>query len=122
MTHHPTATEGHTLNIRILPFALLLGFAASACSQHDSLRSEAPQPPSAADQTMPVEMSCDAAKASAAIGQIATAEIQEQARTAAGADSVRTIGPDEMTTREFVEARLNLHVDDDNQVTSATCG
>lgn len=110
------------MNIRVLPFALVLSFAASACSQHDGLRSKAPTQELQMDEAAAAEKSCDAEKASAAVGQLATAEIQEQARNAADADSVRTIGPDEMTTREYIQARLNLHVDDSSRVTSATCG
>jgi hypothetical protein len=65
---------------------------------------------------------CDADAASGAIGQIATAAVIEQARMDAGAQTARTIAPDQVVTMEYLETRLNLKVDAGNVVTAVTCG
>jgi len=65
---------------------------------------------------------CDADAAAAAIGQAASADVVEQARTAAGAKTARVLKPGQIVTMEYLAGRLNVHVDDANVVTELTCG
>lgn len=65
---------------------------------------------------------CDAEAARGAIGQVATAEVVEGARRAAGADVVRTLAPGQMVTMEYHNSRLTLDVDDANVVVGVRCG
>jgi hypothetical protein len=48
--------------------------------------------------------------------------VVEQARSAAGADTARTLKPGETTTMEFNGNRLNIDVDANNMVTNVRCG
>lgn len=65
---------------------------------------------------------CDADAAAAAVGQAASADVVEQARTAAGAKTARVLRPGQIVTMEYLAGRLNVHVDDANVVTELTCG
>lgn len=65
---------------------------------------------------------CNADAARPAIGKIATAEVVEQARVAAGAEVARTLKPGQMVTMEFRAGRLNIDVDADNRITNVRCG
>ena len=47
---------------------------------------------------------------------------EEQARKDAGAESARTIGPDQMVTMDFNDKRLNLDTDAKGVVTAVRCG
>lgn len=77
-------------------------------------------PPTPEDDSM--SGPCNAEAASAAIGQVATPDVIEQARKDAGARMARTLAPDQMVTMEYLEGRLNIKVDDNNVVTGLTCG
>lgn len=46
----------------------------------------------------------------------------EEARSAAGADRVRTIKPGQMVTMEYHASRLTLDVDEHNIVVNVRCG
>lgn len=70
----------------------------------------------------PVAGRCDAAAASAYVGKAADAATIEAARKAAGAERVRTIKPDQMVTMEYLEGRLNLHLDANGRIARITCG
>lgn len=65
---------------------------------------------------------CDADAVQSLVGEQATDEVVEQARTDAGATLVRTLGPDEVVTLEYREGRLNVDVDDDGTITGLRCG
>lgn len=65
---------------------------------------------------------CDAKAAQSLVGQVATPEIAEQARAAAGARGVRVLKPGQMVTLEHNPGRLNLDVDEDNVIIRARCG
>ena len=56
------------------------------------------------------------------LGQEATADVVEQARSLAGADRVRTLAPDQMVTMEYHPSRLNLIVDGSNVIVEVRCG
>lgn len=67
-------------------------------------------------------VSCNADAARSIVGQTASADVVEQARTAAGADTARTLKPGQATTMEFKGDRLNIDVDANNKVTNVRCG
>ena len=70
----------------------------------------------------PMMRSCDAEAARDAIGKVATAEVVEQARRAAGAEVVRTLEPGQMVTMEYHPGRLNIDVDEQNVILDVRCG
>lgn len=75
--------------------------------------------PAAAPPTQP---DCNAQAAREAVGQVATADVVERARSAAGAQRARVLKPGQMVTMEFDAGRLNLDVDAANTVTNVRCG
>lgn len=114
-------------------FAAVLALALAGCADqtpdNDMMPPTADETPIAGDNNNSdndtndaLTGGCDAQAANAAIGQVATAEVIEQARQDAGAQLVRTIAPDQVITMEYHNSRLNLNVDDENVVTSVTCG
>lgn len=81
-----------------------------------------PAPPMS-DPTPPQSVSCnaDAAKANA-MGQVATAQVVEQARIDAGARMARVLKPGQMVTMEYAEGRLNIDVDAKHVIINLRCG
>lgn len=77
------------------------------------------QPPTTEEDQMDA---CNANAARVVVGRVATAEVIEQARVAAGATLVRTLKPGQMVTMEYRENRLNIDLDADNVVTNVRCG
>lgn len=65
---------------------------------------------------------CDASAAQSLVGQQATEDVVEQARSDAGADSARTLHPDQAVTMEYLEGRLNIDVDENGVITGLRCG
>lgn len=65
---------------------------------------------------------CNADAARSVVGQTASADVIDQARTAAGAETARTLSPGQATTMEFNGSRLNLDVDASNKITNVRCG
>lgn len=65
---------------------------------------------------------CNAEAARSIVGKSASSDVIEQARSAAGADTARTLKPGETTTMEFNGNRLNIDVDANNMVTNVRCG
>lgn len=93
----------------------------------DAMASTSPTPAStdtstSATTTSNSAMSCDAEAARSVVGQTASADLVEQARSAAGAETARTLKPGEVVTMEFNGNRLNLDVDASNTVTNVRCG
>lgn len=72
--------------------------------------------------TPPPPLSCDATAVQGLVGEASSDELVEQARTDAGADSVRVLKPGQAVTLEFNGARLNVEVDEDGRVVSLRCG
>lgn len=118
----------------VLPL-VLLGLAACAGNngtlsddeeQQQALLAARKALESAADTgpaaTEPPPPSCDAAPVQGLVGETASDELVEQARTDAGADSVRVLKPGQAVTLEFNGARLNVEVDEANQIVSLRCG
>ena len=65
---------------------------------------------------------CDADAARGVVGEIATADVVERARRAAGAQVARTLKPGQMVTMEYHPSRLNIDVDAGNRITNVRCG
>jgi hypothetical protein len=89
--------------------------ASSACT---------PMPPKAKATTPypPRLAQCQADPAQRFVGQSASEDVVEQAKTAAGANSVRVLKPGDAATMDFRDDRLNLHLDDNGAIARATCG
>jgi len=65
---------------------------------------------------------CDAGPAHTVIGRTLTPALQEEARKASGAETVRALAPGQVITMEYNSRRLTLQLNRDNVVTRATCG
>ena len=65
---------------------------------------------------------CDASKAQAYAGKVASADVAEAARKAAGAEVVRWLRPGMAVTMEYRVGRLNITIDDKNLITRINCG
>lgn len=70
----------------------------------------------------PVSGRCNAAPAQFAMGRNVDAALENEARTRAGAKTVRVLRPNQVVTMEFNAERLNLTVDDASRVTRVSCG
>ena len=114
----------------VLP-ALVLALSLSACAPAQDEQEEAvaqsEQRAEEASQPAPVEPpvaagACDDSQAQWAVGKTVTDADVEQARKDAGAESARTIGPDQMVTMDFNDKRLNLDTDAKGVVTAVRCG
>ncbi|KQX19061.1 MULTISPECIES: I78 family peptidase inhibitor [unclassified Sphingomonas] len=66
-------------------------------------------------------VACDAARVEAYVGRNGTA-VAEEARTAAGARSVRVIAPGQAVTMDFRRDRLNIETDASGTVVRVSCG
>ncbi|MET0581678.1 MAG: I78 family peptidase inhibitor [Pseudoxanthomonas sp.] len=97
---------------------LTLGLSLCSCAQIPAADATSPSAP-VADATSPEH--CDASKATAAVGQPPTAEVQEQARAGAGAELVRVLKHDQPITKEFRVGRLNLVLDAQGLIASVNC-
>ena len=86
----------------------------SACSSAPAT-GQAPAP-------APVSGRCNATPAQFAEGRAADAALENEARTRAGAKTVRVLRPNQVVTMEFNAERLNLAVDDAGRVTRVSCG
>jgi hypothetical protein len=96
-----------------LAVALTLPIALSAC---------AGGPAASAPASAPSSGPCNAAPAQFAVDRNANAALEEEARTRAGAKTVRVLKPGQMVTMEFNAERLSLTVDDAGRVTRVSCG
>jgi hypothetical protein len=114
-----------------LAAALLMALGACATTEESSsmTSAESAMPESTATTTAPpvgdttnVAVSCNAEAARGVVGQAATSTSIEQARSAAAAESVRTLKPGQATTMEFNGNRLNVDVDASNIITNVRCG
>jgi Peptidase inhibitor I78 family len=123
--------------MRVSRYALtsmvLAGWLAGACSSHNGRVASPSEPigsvtppsdrsPTAPPQPPPASGTCDASKAQWAIGERATSEVLERARTAARAAIARFIRPNEAITMEYSPGRLNLGLDKRDVVMGVTCG
>ncbi|MGH8027658.1 MAG: I78 family peptidase inhibitor [Pseudoxanthomonas sp.] len=115
----------------LLPAAALLTLCLAACTpkpdeqeqalaQSEERAEEAAQP---APPTPPAAATaCDDSQAQWAIGKKVTDAEVEQARKDSGAETARTLKPNQMVTMEFNANRLNLDLDEAGTVTAIRCG
>lgn len=69
----------------------------------------------------PPRCNAEAAKA-AAIGQTADAATVERVRVQAGGHTVRVLKPGQAITKEYLDGRVNVHVDEKNVIVEVGCG
>jgi hypothetical protein len=101
---------------------MVLGVAVvmmSGCSSPSTSSGETHQETST-NQGIPTR--CDATAAQFAMGKAASPALLEQARTKAGAQTARTLGPNDMVTLEYRSERLNFNTDQTGKVTRINCG
>ncbi|MPQ86225.1 hypothetical protein F0170_20890 [Pseudomonas sp. MAFF 730085] len=65
---------------------------------------------------------CESKAAEFAVGQKASPQLLDQARTRAGAQNARILKPNDMVTLEYRSDRLNLNTDDNLVITRVNCG
>jgi hypothetical protein len=97
--------------------ALALTVAATAVA----LTACAELPPQPLPDPAPPQ-GCEAARVQDIVGLQGSQELEQAARTRAGAEIARTIAHDQMVTREFREGRLNLWLDAQGRVRQVSCG
>ena len=98
---------------RVLLGSMLAAVVLSGCSTPNPVDEPAVQPS---------HSSCDAKAAQFAIGQKASAELLEQARGKAGAQTARILMPRDILTLEYRSDRLNLNADGSAIITRVNCG
>lgn len=96
--------------------------AVSAEAQQAAEQAAAPTDATGKATEAPPVGSCDANQVQSLIGQPNSAALASQAQQDAGAKEVRVLGPEDMTTMEFVGERLNIEVDAKGVVTGVRCG
>ena len=96
--------------------------AATAQAQQAAEQAAAPTDASGKATEAPPVGSCDATQVQSLIGQPSSDAVARQAQQDAGAREVRTLGPQDMTTMEFVGERLNIEVDAKGVITGVRCG
>lgn len=94
--------------------SLLAVLALSGCSTPSSDQEPA--------TTATTHTRCDAQAAAFAVGQKASAQLLEQARVKAGAQTARILGPNDVMTLEYRSDRLNLNADGNAVITRVNCG
>ena len=115
----------------LLPAVALLTLVVAACTpkpdeQEQALAQSEERAQEAAQPAPPVPpataTACDDSQAQWAIGKKVTDADVEQARKDSGAESARTLKPNQAVTMEFNANRLNLDLDDAGVVTAIRCG
>lgn len=96
--------------------------AATAQAQQAAEQAAAPTDASGKATEAPPVGSCDATQVQSLVGQPSSDAVARQAQQDAGAREVRTLGPQDMTTMEFVGERLNIEVDAKGVITGVRCG
>lgn len=124
---------------RLLPLAALaisLPIALSACAsprpaaempssaEQANAAAQTASEPATPTQTspMPAPLTCNAEAAQSAIGKTADAATVERARTAAGGHTVRVLKPGQAITKEYLDGRVNVYVDEKNVIVEVGCG
>ena len=96
---------------------LLAALALAGCSTPG-----ASEPGKAATATDAGHSRCESKAAEFAIGQKASPQLLEQARTRAGAQNARILKPNDMVTLEYRSNRVNLNTDTNGKVVRVNCG
>ena len=87
----------------------------AGCSSTDSA-------PPAAAKPAHSDGTCSAAGAQNLLGQVATADIVEQARQQSGARTARVLSPGDMVTLEYDSQRLNIDISEAEVIERIACG
>lgn len=115
----------------LMPVVALLTLALSACAptpdEQEQATAQSEQRAEEAAQPAPPEpattaAACDDSQAQWAIGKKVTDAEVDQARKDSGAQTARTLKPDQAVTMEFLANRLNLTLDEAGLVTAVRCG
>jgi peptidase inhibitor I78 family protein len=123
-------------HLLVLTLPLLLAVGACTTAEPDTAAAgpdtTASAPDAAASPTPPTtgtpgtapppQPGCNAEAARNVVGQLASTQMVEQARSAAGAQTARTLKPGQMVTMEYNASRLNIDVDAGNTITNVRCG
>jgi hypothetical protein len=115
----------------LMPVVALLTLTLTACApqpdeqeqaaaQSELRAEEAAQP--APPEPATAATACDDSQAQWAIGKKVTDADLEQARKDTGAETARTLNPNQPVTMEFNANRLNLDLDAGGLVTAIRCG
>ncbi len=115
----PTNGIRPSLLSMVCTVTLAATLTACASASGGGATATTPPPDSSPSQESPM---CRHDAASRWIGTTLTDAIQEEARKATGAATVRAIGPDDMVTMDFREDRLNIRVDAQRKILSFDCG
>ncbi len=94
---------------------LLAALALAGCSTQGASE------PAKDDVADPGHSRCESKAAEFTIGQKASPQLLEQARTRAGAQNARILKPNDMITLEYRSDRLNLNTDDNLVITRVNC-
>lgn len=114
-----------------LLFAALTAFAMAGCApMNDTPAPTASnpeptvpaKPPYPEDPAPEPKMTCDAAKASWAKGQVADETLVQRIKADTGSKGVRVIKPGQAVTMDYREDRVNIDVDDKGRVLKVRCG
>ena len=81
-----------------------------------------PVPTGPARAKVSASVDCGAAKAMKFIGQTATSSVRLEVAKAIGHLSIRWIGPGDVVTMDYSEARLNADLDDGGKIKHFHCG
>jgi len=119
------------MNRLLVPALALLALAVTACTAPPDEQEQAVDQAQAraAEEARPAAPApavsaeaCDDLQAQWAVGAKPTEANIQQVRKDSGADSVRTLKPDQPVTMDFNDRRLNLELDANGVVTSVRCG
>lgn len=111
-----------TVSLAALLLATLAACTTTEPAASGDAGTPAPTASAPAAPATPAQPGCNADAARSVVGQVATGEVVEQARSAAGAETARTLKPGQMVTMEFNPSRLNIDVDAGNTITNVRCG
>jgi hypothetical protein len=98
----------------MLLLAALLATSTACTPMPPKAKATTPYPPRLAQ--------CQADPGQRFVGQAASEDIVEQAKTATGANSVRVLKPGMAATMDFRDDRLNLHLDEHDVIVQVSCG
>jgi hypothetical protein len=98
----------------MLLLAALLATSTACTPMPPKAKATTPYPPRLAQ--------CQADPGQRFVGQAASEDIVEQAKTATGANSVRVLKPGMAATMDFRDDRLNLHLDEHDVIVKVSCG
>jgi hypothetical protein len=113
----------HASPLISIPAIVAATWLAGACAGAGGpVTRPSPPGPEGPIGTAPDPEACDHTKVRWAIGERATPELLEKAQQAAGARTARFLRPGQMITMEYVGSRLNLELDEQENVQRVRCG